>query len=148
MSGRWGRLLHQVTRFLLGSCLGLAVDLGLFAAGVRLGAPPWLANLVSAGCAVVVVYLFVTKYAFRSERSRLTFLLFVGWYVVSIVVFSVLIDLLHDVTGWDAFVCKLLSLPPSFAANFLASKLLFRGRPVPAPARTRETTPVADGAEN
>jgi putative flippase GtrA len=146
MSGRWGRLLHQVTRFLLGSCLGLAVDLGLFAAGVRLGAPPWLANLVSAGCAVVVVYLFVTKYAFRSERSRLTFLLFVGWYVVSIVVFSVLIDLLHDVTGWDAFVCKLLSLPPSFAANFLASKLLFRGPPAPAPVPARASTTAHDTA--
>lgn len=147
MSGRWGRLLHQVTRFLLGSCLGLVVDLGLFAAGVRLGAPPWLANLVSAGCAVVVVYLFVTKYAFRSERSRATFLLFVGWYVTSIVVFSVLIDLLHGQTGWPAFVCKLLSLPPSFAANFLASKLLFSGRPAAAPARSRATAPVADGAD-
>ncbi|MGY1595102.1 GtrA family protein [Geodermatophilus sp. SYSU D00965] len=146
MSGRWGRLLHQVTRFLLGSCLGLAVDLGLFAAGVRLGAPPWLANLVSAGCAVVVVYLFVTKYAFRSERSRLTFLLFVGWYVISIVVFSVLIDLVHEVTGWDAFVCKLLSLPPSFAANFLASKLLFRGRPAPAPIPARAPTTTHDTA--
>jgi putative flippase GtrA len=146
VSGRWRRLLHQVTQFLLGSCLGLAVDLGLFAAGVRLGAPPWLANLVSAGCAVVVVYLFVTKYAFRSERSRGTFLLFVGWYVVSIVVFSVLIDLLHAQTGWPAFVCKLLSLPPSFAANFLASKLLFRGRPAAAPVPAGGPTTTHDTA--
>lgn len=126
---RMPRAVHELMRFLLGSGLGLTIDLLVFAAGIRLGAPPWLANLVSSGCAVVVVYLFVTKYAFASERSRLTFVLFVGWYVVSIAVFSTLIDLLHVHTGWAPFLCKLLSLPPSFAANFLFSRVLFRSAP-------------------
>ncbi|WP_158550785.1 GtrA family protein [Geodermatophilus sp. TF02-6] len=134
--------MHQATRFLLGSCLGLAVDLGVFALGVRLGASPGAANVLSAACAVVVVYLFVTRYAFAAERSRTSFLLFVAWYVVSIVVFSVLIEVLHDRTGWAPLVCKSLSLPPSFAANFLASKLLFRRRPAAAAA----PRPVRDPA--
>ena len=128
MSGARRGLVHQVVRFLLGSCLGLAVDLAVFQAGVVLGATPGVANAVSSGCAVVVVYLFVTKYAFAAQRSRTSFLLFVSWYVVSIIVFSVLIELLHGATGWLPFVCKLVSLPLSFAANFGASKLLFRQR--------------------
>jgi putative flippase GtrA len=146
VSPRVRPLLRQVVRFLLGSCLGLAVDLGVFALGVALGASPGVANVVSAACAVVVVYLFVTKYAFAAERSRTTFALFVGWYATSIVVFSVLIELLHDQTGWDAFVCKVVSLPPSFAANFVASKLLLRGRPAQPGEPARLPEPARDGA--
>jgi putative flippase GtrA len=135
MSGARRGLVHQVVRFLLGSCLGLAVDLAVFQAGVWLGATPGVANAISSGCAVVVVYLFVTEYAFSSERSRTSFLLFVSWYVVSIILFSVLIEVLHGATGWLPFVCKLVSLPLSFAANFGASKVLFRQRrPAGGPA--------------
>jgi hypothetical protein len=123
-----GAGLRQLLHFLLGSCMGLAVDLSTFAVAVHLGAPPWLANTVSAGCAVVVVYLFVTKYAFRTGRSQGTFLTFVAWYVTSILLFSFLIEVLHQQTGWAAFSCKLLSLPFSFAANFTVSKVLFRDR--------------------
>ncbi|TWH74208.1 GtrA family protein [Modestobacter roseus] len=150
MSGGPTGLLHQVVRFLLGSCLGLAVDLAVFQAAVLLGATPGVANAISSGCAVVVVYLFVTKYAFSAERSRTSFLLFVGWYVTSIVIFSVLIEVLHGATGWLPFVCKLVSLPLSFAANFGASKVLFgrRGDGPATPAggsghRPAPTTPPA-----
>ena len=146
MSGGARSLLRQAVRFLLGSALGLAVDLGLFALGVALGASPGVANVVSAACAVVVVYLFVTGYAFAAERSRATFALFVGWYATSIVVFSVLIELLHDQTGWSGFVCKLVSLPPSFAANFVASKLLFRGRSAQPEEPVQRPEPARDGA--
>lgn len=136
MSAAQRSLVHQVTRFLLGACLGLAVDLLGFALMVHLGAAPGVANVVSAASSVLVVYLFVTKYAFAGRRTRTSFVLFVTWYVVSIGIFSVLIELLHEATGWAPFVCKLVSLAPSFAANFLASKLLFGGdrpgRPVGA----------------
>lgn len=127
--------LHQLVRFLLGSALGLAVDLAVFAAGIRLGAPPWLANTVSAGCAVVVVYLFVTKYAFRGGRSRTGFVLFVSWYAVSILLFSGFIELLHVRTGWAPFICKLVSLPPSFGANFLVSRVVLHRWAADGPAR-------------
>jgi putative flippase GtrA len=146
VSPRTRSTLHQLVRFLLGSCLGLVVDLTLFQASVWLGAAPWLANIVSAGCAVVVVYLFVTKYAFRTGRTRSSFLLFVGWYVTSILLFSVLIEVLHGGTGWSPFLCKLLSLPASFGANFLASKLLFRG-PTGAPETSVDAEPVRDRAD-
>ncbi len=144
MTGRLRRLLHQVFRFLLGAGLGLAVDLGLFALGVRLGAPPWLANVVSAGCSVVVVYLFVTTYAFAAERSRTGFLFFVSWYVVSIVAFSAFIEALHTQTGWTPFVCKLVSIPPSFAANFVASRLLLHRRGARAPKPMPRLVPARD----
>ncbi|SDO32940.1 GtrA family protein [Geodermatophilus sp. DSM 45219] len=146
MSGRLGRLVRQVLSFLLGSGLGLAVDLSVFALGVRLGAAPWLANVVSAGCATVVVYLFVTKYAFAAERTRTGFLLFVGWYVVSIVLFSAFIEVLHVQTGWAPFVCKLVSLPPSFAANFVVSRLLLHRRAASGPAPGRGPAPARDTA--
>ncbi|MGY1746347.1 GtrA family protein [Blastococcus sp. SYSU D00695] len=122
--------MRQFLRFLLGSGLGLLVDLGVFAVAVRLGAPPWASNVVSAGCAVVVVYLFVTRYAFSGGRSRASFAAFVAWYAVSIAVFSTGIELLHEHTGWAPFLCKLVSLPPSFAANFLFSRLLLHRSPV------------------
>jgi putative flippase GtrA len=123
-----GQLVRQLVRFLMGSCLGLVVDLALFEIGVRLGAAPGVANTISAGSAVIVVYLFITKYAFTGDRTTSSFLLFVAWYVTSIVVFSVLIEVLHGATGWTPFLCKLVSLPFSFAANFGVSKVLFRSR--------------------
>ena len=145
MSPRPRAALRQLGHFLLGSGLGLTVDLGLFYLGVRVGAPPWLANVISAGCAVVVVYLFVTKYAFAGGRSRSSFALFVGWYVTSILIFSVLIDVLHTQTGWAPFVCKLVSLPPSFMANFAASKVLLDRRPRIRPAPADRPAPTRDG---
>jgi putative flippase GtrA len=147
VKGGLGTHVRQLAHFLLGSCLGLAVDLSVFAAGVRLGAPAWLANTISAGCAVVVVYLFVTKYAFRTERSRSSFLVFVGWYVVSILLFSLLIEVVHQGTGWAPFLCKLLSLPFSFGANFGVSKVLFRDRsPQRAAPETAVDAPARDAA--
>lgn len=122
-------LVRQAARFLVGAGVGVAVDLGLFEVLARLGVPPGIANVVSAGSSVVVVYLIVTRYAFEQRRSGRTFGLFVGWYTLSILVFSGLIELLHSATGWPAFTCKLVSLLPSFTANFVASRLLFRGGP-------------------
>lgn len=147
MSPAVRRLADQAAGFLVGSGLGLAVDLSLFEVGVRLGARPWAANVVSAGVAVVVVYLFVTKYAFKAARSRSSFALFVGWYVTSIVVFSVLIELAVELTGWAPFLCKLLSLPPSFAANFLASKLLFDRQAASGPGGPVGSATVQDTAD-
>lgn len=142
-------LLHQFMRFFVGSCLGLVVDLSLFEVGVRAGLAPGLANVVSAGCAVVVVFLFVTKYAFRADRTRSSFALFVGWYSFSILVFSLLIELLHDGTGWAPFICKLVSLPPSFAANFGFSRFLFRDRrPAADEAGRTVAGPEAAGTGN
>nr|WP_239521305.1 GtrA family protein [Blastococcus saxobsidens] len=130
-----GSLALEVLRFLVGTCIGLTVDLAVFEAGVRLGAPPGVANVVSSGCAVVVMYAVVTRYVFRAERSRTSFAVFVAYYAVSIAAFSVVIQILHDTTGWLPFICKLASLPLSFAANFVFSRVIFRrsGRPAESP---------------
>ncbi|MGY1662210.1 GtrA family protein [Geodermatophilus sp. SYSU D00705] len=126
MRQRLGSLVREALRFLLGTCIGLTVDLSVFEAGVRLGAPPGVANVVSSGCAVVVMYAIVTRYVFRSGRSGASFAAFVAWYAFSIAAFSVLIEVLHGTTGWAPFLCKLVSLPLSFAANFVFSKVIFR----------------------
>jgi putative flippase GtrA len=146
MSPRLRLALRQFGSFLLGSGLGLTVDLGVFYLGVRVGAPPWLANMISAGLAVVVVYLFVTKYAFSGGRSRSSFALFVGWYITSILVFSIFIDVLHAQTGWAPFLCKLVSLPPSFMVNFAASKVLLDRRPRARSVPADRPAPARDGA--
>lgn len=144
-------LVREVFRFLVGTCLGLTVDLAVFEAAVRLGAPPGVANVLSSGCAVVVMYVVVTRYVFRSDRSRASFAVFVGYYAVSIAAFSVVIQVLHDTTGWLPFVCKLVSLPLSFATNFVFSKVIFRraGRPAESPADAssagRHTIEVREG---
>ena len=137
--------LPQLLRFLLGSAAGLTVDLVVFAGVLRAGAQPWIANTISAGCAVVVVYLLATRYAFGSDRTPRGFVLFVGWYVLSILLFSFFIEVLHAETGWPAFLCKLISLPPSFAANFVVSRALLQRRarpgtvaPVPAAVVARQ----------
>ncbi|WP_158544517.1 GtrA family protein [Blastococcus sp. TBT05-19] len=129
-------LVREVLRFLVGTCLGLTVDLGVFEAAVRLGAAPGVANVLSSGCAVVVMYLVVTRYVFRADRSPSSFAVFVGYYAVSIATFSIVIQILHETTGWLPFICKLVSLPLSFAANFVFSKVIFRrsGRPSESPS--------------
>jgi putative flippase GtrA len=136
----------QFLRFLAGSAAGLTVDLVVFAGAVQIGAPPWVANSLSAGCAVVVVYLLATRYAFGSDRTPGGFVLFVGWYVLSILVFSVFIEVLHLRTGWPPFVCKLVSLPPSFAANFLVSRALLHRRAGEGAVRLPASTAVGDAA--
>lgn len=129
-------LVRQALRFLVGACLGLSVDLALFGLLTWLGLAPWAANLVSSACAVTVVYLVSTRYAFGAAMSVRSYVLFVGWYALTIAVFSLLIQLVVSETGWAPLVVKMLSLPPSFLANFLFSRALFHRAPVPAAAGT------------
>ncbi|GAA2035903.1 GtrA family protein [Pseudokineococcus marinus] len=124
-------LLRQALRFLVGTCLGLSVDLSVFGLLTWAGLAPWLANVLSSACAVTVVYLVSTRYAFGAAMSVRSYVLFVGWYALTITVFSLLIQLVVQSTGWAPLVAKLLSLPPSFLANFLFSRWLFHREPAP-----------------
>ena len=131
------RLLPVVRRllsFAAGSSAGLAIDLGGFFTLVTLGVPPWLANVVSSSAAVTAVYLLVTRYAFGARRRVRTYVVFVAWYAFVIVVSSTAIQLLAASTAVDPFLWKLASIPCTFAANFCFSLVLFRARPVDAPA--------------
>lgn len=126
--GELRQFLHQGIRFLLGSLAGLICDLTLFELFIWLGALPALANAASSAVGVTVAYLLVTKYAFGTRRSKKTYLAFVTWYALSIILFSFLIQLTAARTGWPPLVSKLASLPFSFSANFAFSRFLFRNR--------------------
>lgn len=118
-------LVRQVRGFFLGSLAGVVVDLAVFQSLVWLGAPAWASNLVSSAAAIVVTYRLVTRHAFDVAGSLLSFVVFVGWYAISISAFSLLIQVVASGTGWPPLVAKVLTLPLSFGVNFLASRVLF-----------------------
>jgi putative flippase GtrA len=89
------------------------------------GLPPWLANTISAATSVVVLYVIVTRFAFRHRGSVLTFALFAVWYTLSILFFSWLIQVGVDQLGLHPMVSKICTLPLSFVTNFTFSRLLF-----------------------
>ncbi|QNO37048.1 GtrA family protein [Protaetiibacter sp. SSC-01] len=111
--------------FFGGSAAGLAVDLVGFQLLVWAGLPPWLANGTSSVVSITVVYLLVTRYTFGVGTRLSTYVLFVGWYLTSIVVFSSLIQLAVSLTDWVPFAWKLVTVPISFSLNYLFSRFLF-----------------------
>lgn len=119
-------LAAQLVRFFLSSCLGLAVDLSVFAALTAAGARPGVANAASSACAVLTTYLAVTRYAFGSRLGHRTLVRFAGAYTASILVFSALVDVLVLGTGWPALAAKAAVLPVSFGVNYLLSRWAFR----------------------
>lgn len=117
---------RRFAAFFTGSLVGLIIDIGGFWALSAAGVPAALANVASSSCAVVTVYVLVTRYAFRAERSVANFSLFVGWYGLNIAVTSGLIGLAVHTFGPPAIIWKLCSVPLSFGANYAFSHLVFR----------------------
>jgi putative flippase GtrA len=129
-AGRLRRLLptRRFVAFFLGSGAGLVVDLGGFSLLVALGIAPGIANLCSSFASITVVYVLVTRYSFGVGTKPATYVLFVAWYSLAIVVFSTLIEWAVVSTGLPPIVCKLASVPFSFSLNYGFSRLLFRRR--------------------
>ena len=121
---RDSQLLRQATRFLASTLVGLVVDFGLFALAVHLGLQPGPANAISSACAVVVMYVLSTRVTFGTRAGLTGFLLFAGWYAVSITGFSFVVQALHTQLDLAPVVSKVATLPFSFVANFLAVRLL------------------------
>jgi putative flippase GtrA len=121
-------LVGQVMGFFGTTLLGLSADLVLYAGLAASGVIPWAANLVSSAVAVVVVFLVASRFTFRAAPTIAGFVLFAGWYALSITGFSLLIQWGVDTLGLHPFLSKLASLPLSFAANFAFSRSLFTGR--------------------
>ena len=131
-------LVRQGTWFLVSAAIGLAVDLGGYAVLVFAGLAPAFANAVSSAISVVVVYFVSSRFVFRSRGGRWTVPLFFGWYALAIVGISALVHLGVDSLGLQFFVAKLVTLPISFTANFLATRAIFRysGRPATEPGNS------------
>lgn len=118
-------LVRQFVAFFFGSALGLLIDLAGFALLHWLGIDPAIANAISATASITVVYLFITRRAFGRRAHWSTYVVFFGWYLGSIVFFSLLIKFLAESTHLDALWWKLASVPVSFLLNYLFSRLLF-----------------------
>ncbi len=131
--GRRLRSLRPSRRFVgfaLGSGAGLLIDLGGFGVLVALGVAPGIANLCSSFASITVVYLLVTRYSFGVGTKPSTYVIFVAWYSLAIIVFSTIIEWAVVTTGLPPIVCKLASVPFSFSLNYAFSRFLFkRGRP-------------------
>lgn len=126
--------IREFFTFFGGSAAGLAIDLVGFQLLVWVGLWPWLANATSSTVSISVVYLLVSRYAFSASARVSTYLLFVGWYGLSILVFSTLIQFASTGLGGAPLIWKLLSVPVSFMLNYGFSRFLFRG-----PASENET---------
>jgi putative flippase GtrA len=133
-----GSGLRQFIAFFWGSAAGLAVDLVSFQVLVWFGLEPWLANGVSSFLSITVVYLLVTRYSFGADTRLWTYVVFVAWYTLMIVIMSTLIQLLSSATHGEPFLWKLASVPVSFTANYLFSRFLFERLTRKAPGEAVE----------
>lgn len=124
MGGR-KKLVGQLIRFFVTALIGLGVDLGVFWILTCVGVLAGFANGVSSLCAVVALYLVSSRYAFGVGGRLLTVLLFLAWYAISIVCFSLVIQFAVSIWDWEPLWAKLTSLPFSFVANFIAIRLVF-----------------------
>lgn len=118
--------MRQFLSFFGGSAVGLLIDLVGFQLLVLAGLLPWQANAISSTLALTAVYFLVARFAFAAEARVRTYLLFFAWYGTNIVVFSSLIQLAVTLTDGPPLGFKLASIPVSFAANYLFSRVLFR----------------------
>lgn len=118
-------LLRQLFRFLSTTVVGVAIDVGGFVALATLGIPAGIANLMSAGVSVLAVYALSRGMVFPGRHTVGGLLAFFGWYAVSILLFSWLIQWGVDALGLPELVAKLLSLPLSFTLNFVAVRTIF-----------------------
>lgn len=114
-------LLRRVMGFAVVSGAGLALDFGVFLAlthGAHL--QPGIANLVSSGLAVALVFFTSVHRIFRYQGGLLfaRFATYVVYQAIGVSLCSLAIDALVA-AGWLPLVAKLAILPVSFSANFL-----------------------------
>lgn len=111
-----------VLSFFFGSLTGVLLDLCIFQLAIYFGFSPLFANITSSGVAIIITYLFVSRYTFDRKFNARRFSVFFIYYSLSISAFSVAIDYLIGTTELHPLTCKILSLPISFMVNFFFSK--------------------------
>ena len=142
---RFRGFVAQVFRFFLSTLTALAIDYGLYALLCSRGLEPGWATLVSSSTSTIVLYFLSTRLAFRSDDSLGRIIAFCLWYAASIISFSLLVQFVHVWTEWDWLPSKLVTLPLSFSANFLASRIILYRRSRNAdPAGSAATSETRD----
>ncbi|WP_426622899.1 GtrA family protein [Leifsonia sp. McL0607] len=118
-------LFRQLLRFLSTTVVGVAIDVGGFVLLAMIGLPAGIANMTSAGVSVLAVYALSRGMVFPGRHTAGGLLAFFGWYAVSILLFSWLIQWGVDVLAIPELLAKLISLPLSFTLNFIAVRSIF-----------------------
>lgn len=124
-TSRMAPLLRQLLRFLSTTVVGVVIDVGGFVLLAMAGLPAGIANLVSAGVSVLAVYALSRGMVFPGRHTIGGLLAFFGWYAVSILLFSWLIQWGVDALAIPELLAKLISLPLSFTLNFVAVRTIF-----------------------
>lgn len=122
---RVGPLVRQLLRFLSTTVVGVVIDVGGFVLLAMLGLPAGVANMASAGLSVLAVYALSRGMVFPGRHTVGGLAAFFGWYAVSILLFSWLIQWGVDALAIPELVAKLISLPLSFTLNFVAVRSIF-----------------------
>lgn len=120
------KLFREITAFGLVSTVTLVVDLSSFLLLVHLNWPVFMANISSSTLAALLVYLASSKYAFLKKTNASKGAVVVVWYLIATAIWSVVIQILTAGPIGDAFISKLLTIPISFLANFVVSKLIIQ----------------------
>lgn len=119
----------QVIRFFFSTLTALVIDYGLYSLLCWAGLQPGWATLISSSTSTIVLYFLSTRLAFRSDDSLRRVIAFCLWYATSIIGFSIIVQLVHDLSGWNWLLSKLVTLPVSFSVNFLASRIILYRAP-------------------
>lgn len=119
--------LRRLLRFALVSGVGLGLDFLLFLALIALSAEPFLANMVSAACAVSFVYFASVRKIFRYEGGFMLgfFLLYLVYQAVAVTAASWGVSFLAT-RFVSPVLAKVIILPLTFGANYLFMTLLTR----------------------
>ena len=116
----------QIVKWFITVLSGLFIDLTIFYILSSLGLIVYMANLISAGIAIIFLYIRSLRFVFKEKiYSKKRFILFITYYFLSINFFSLAISILVIFFGLPAIVAKIATLPVSFFINyFFASKIV------------------------
>ncbi len=136
------RRIAEFARYFVASAGALAVDAGLYRAGLQLGLAYQWAALVAFAAGAVVAYVASIAWVFEARairRSTLEFGLFVAIGVAGLLLTELLLWVQIDHFGWPKFLSKAGAAGVVFFFNFgMRKTLLFgtrmaQGRRVPPP---------------
>ncbi|MFW8745153.1 GtrA family protein, partial [Mesorhizobium japonicum] len=120
----WRHALGRLISFGFYSGIGVLCDWAvLFALTTFTPMADWGANIVSSAVGTTIVYVAVTRRTWKVPQSWITYLVFVTWYALVILLCSVLIDTAHTWWGWLPIVGKIATTPLSFALNYAFNRV-------------------------
>ncbi len=108
--------------------IGLLIDLALFTVlNTGTSLPVWIANEISSYTAVTFVFITVSRYSFSKKGfSWLSYLMYIIYISLSILVFSWSIDFLVQHIKLLPLLCKSVVLPISFLVNYYFTRLIIQ----------------------